>query len=472
MSDVKIAANSDGSRLHISLLWFGPVKLRRAEAWGFLRHPLMMFFFVLIFAIIVIANNDPASVKVPFALRAAIYALAPLSSTALVMLWIELRLALARQHPVRINLAPVVFVAILCIVPVSDEAQRIFIVPAPFTWPELIAKVIFYAGLAEILLACAIVFFAEGVLKEMRERAAARKSPGPKTAARTGAPILRFRLFGLKPVDVSYGDFLTGLIHPKAQIVFVLYFMAVLAGNASSASAQGQIIFRTAFYFFSVMIGWAVWVGVVGLWRAFGRKVDGVIDIPTSLTMLVSTLLVAPIADVYDRAWITPEAFDWARLVARMIFYLTLAHVSTALVMALVAEDIIADVKARRKTAEATVPPAPEPPKAPQLTVGGISFDADRLLMLQARRNVVELVLRDTVHRISGPLSERVAELPPDMGRMVHRSVWVAEARISRHRREGREIALDLDGGHSVTIALSRQAELLPWLRELAEQRN
>lgn len=57
-------------------------------------------------------------------------------------------------------------------------------------------------------------------------------------------------------------------------------------------------------------------------------------------------------------------------------------------------------------------------------------------------------------------LTQAASLLPEDAGRQVHRSWWVAHNSVHSHKREGRDIKLELTNGTLVPVSRSRVAEL------------
>lgn len=54
------------------------------------------------------------------------------------------------------------------------------------------------------------------------------------------------------------------------------------------------------------------------------------------------------------------------------------------------------------------------------------------------------------------PLGEAIGMLPPEDGRQVHRSWWVAREALENHKREGRDIKLTLTNGLEVPVSRSK----------------
>lgn len=108
--------------------------------------------------------------------------------------------------------------------------------------------------------------------------------------------------------------------------------------------------------------------------------------------------------------------------------------------------------------------------QGPKITVKDLSLPAADVLHIEAEGNYTIIHTAKRRHQILMRFAQVLAQMPDGMGLQVHRSHWVAIGAIKGHRRAGRDIVVTLVTGAEITVAQSRQAELLPRLRALVPQ--
>ncbi|QFT76021.1 LytTR family DNA-binding domain-containing protein [Erythrobacter sp. THAF29] len=77
------------------------------------------------------------------------------------------------------------------------------------------------------------------------------------------------------------------------------------------------------------------------------------------------------------------------------------------------------------------------------------------VLALSVEDHYVHIHASDRREMLLMPLSEAIDLLPDGTGERVHRSWWVARSSVAGHRREGRDIELDLVNGTKVPVSRS-----------------
>lgn len=108
-------------------------------------------------------------------------------------------------------------------------------------------------------------------------------------------------------------------------------------------------------------------------------------------------------------------------------------------------------------------------PKQTQVRVANRLFEAGDILLIQAERTHVVLTTAGGRQILPGPFAAVVAQMPVSLGQQVSRSDWVATSAVLEVQRQGRDVVLLCQYGHSVRVATSRQAKLRDWLDRLAE---
>lgn len=111
-------------------------------------------------------------------------------------------------------------------------------------------------------------------------------------------------------------------------------------------------------------------------------------------------------------------------------------------------------------------------PVSPKLAFKDVTLPASDVLQIEAEGNYILIHTAKRRHTILMRFSQAVALMPKDLGFQVHRSHWIATSAIKGYRRMGRDILVRLETGAEVTVAQSRQAEVLPRLRAVLAERD
>jgi hypothetical protein len=105
------------------------------------------------------------------------------------------------------------------------------------------------------------------------------------------------------------------------------------------------------------------------------------------------------------------------------------------------------------------------------LEIGGRQFHPDTILHIRADGNYVHLTTDDQTVLLPGPLGHILAGMPDDLGRQIHRSLWVAEHAVTGYRRDKRDLLVTLRDGTEVKVAIPRHQETLSWLQQVLTQK-
>ncbi|MFN4155881.1 MAG: LytTR family DNA-binding domain-containing protein [Paracoccaceae bacterium] len=128
--------------------------------------------------------------------------------------------------------------------------------------------------------------------------------------------------------------------------------------------------------------------------------------------------------------------------------------------------------------------PAPEPPPAtegqyphdarpvpeviaavlPAVTLFGQPFARASIFLIEAEEHYVAVTLQEgTRHLLRGRIADAIAAMPPELGRQVHRSYWVATTAVAGFRPEKSGAHLILTNGQTVPVARPRIPEVRVW---------
>lgn len=271
-------------------------------------------------------------------------------------------------------------------------------------------------------------------------------------------PTRKIRVLWLDPVVGRWSDVVAVLRHPVTPLLFAGLVAMVFFANRTPEAQQVSVLWRLALYAASPLVAFGLVLGWMAL--RFGRRPprDGVIDL--TLPVLLGVVLVVPPNQYVQVFYIGDEVFSWLKLALRIMFYSVIGLAMTVVLVVFLAPRLVA----RRMQADLD--------RQSTVVLAGKPVVTHDLVKLEAQRNRVLLTLRSGQDTLPGPLADRIAELPTDLGRLVHRSVWIREGAVTGHRRDGRDIVIDLDGGHRTVAAASRHSDLLPWLQSLAQARD
>lgn len=296
-------------------------------------------------------------------------------------------------------------------------------------------------------------------------------------SADTGqGPTLAIRVLWTDPVDYPSSGVVKIVVHPYFLMFQGLVFVAITLSNNDPQLMHVPFAYRGLVYLLGVLATCGIVFGWIA-WRAAsitsGREV-----LNLSPVLFLANAIVIPITDLIEKRVFLNTDVAPLGVIVLVLFYTAMAQIGTALLLAFFGEQMSRDLTPPPQAAEARpaspalteapatpAEPAPLPPAGP--SVGGVPVDLSTLVSLQAQGNYVEVVTLTDRHRVAGPLSARIAELPVGLGRLVHRSVWVRAGAVKGFHREGRDLIVTLAGGHRVTTAQSRRDEVLPWLQSL-----
>ncbi len=153
-------------------------------------------------------------------------------------------------------------------------------------------------------------------------------------------------------------------------------------------------------------------------------------------------------------------------VVLAVLLYQAIGEAFLAVLDRKMAARILADVRALHASG---TPPEPEPTA---LVAGTTHVPHAALLRLGAQGNYVKVTTDSGETLVTGPLSTLVAQLPEDLGALVHRSDWVATRAVASVSREGRSTSLTLTDGETVRVASSREAAIRDWLSLFPSERT
>lgn len=124
--------------------------------------------------------------------------------------------------------------------------------------------------------------------------------------------------------------------------------------------------------------------------------------------------------------------------------------------------DFIASESGRIGGMDVTAPFVPE-----RVTLFGQSFALHAIRLIEAEEHYVSITL-DTGARtlLRGRIADAVAVMPPDLGRRVHRSFWVATSAVDGFRQTKTGAHVILTDGRCIPLARGRIAELRDWAEQ------
>lgn len=114
-------------------------------------------------------------------------------------------------------------------------------------------------------------------------------------------------------------------------------------------------------------------------------------------------------------------------------------------------------------------PGAAERPHYPVVNILGVDFRSDEVLALSAEAHYVSVLQTNGKTRLlRGRISDAADAMPPALGRMVHRSHWVAADAADTLILNGRNYVLLLKNGKRLPVARNRQNEIKAWLGQMS----
>ncbi|MEQ8772903.1 MAG: LytTR family DNA-binding domain-containing protein [Erythrobacter sp.] len=111
------------------------------------------------------------------------------------------------------------------------------------------------------------------------------------------------------------------------------------------------------------------------------------------------------------------------------------------------------DCEDRSKTAEPSTDGAREVGVGKSALHERLPAHFPAILALSVEDHYVRVLAADRSEMLLMPLAQAAELMPPGAGQQVHRSWWVARSAVTGHRREGRDIRLELEGGLVVPVS-------------------
>lgn len=280
--------------------------------------------------------------------------------------------------------------------------------------------------------------------------------------------MLRIARLGGGERDLFVDEIASLLRHPyatSAYLVFLLVSLATTLFHSGPAGALPGINLRLPLVALGAIAGGLLALG--GLWVLLHlTRHRQVVRLHLSLPMALSVLAAqAATALMLQTVFgiVTPSAPIWVMILT--VLYATCEGLA-ALILGTMANRILADIR------RGPVSGAP-PPLTPVLRAGTTTLPAPSVLRLQAQGNYVALWTETSVLTVPGPFGTLLAQMPDDLGCLVHRSEWVATRAVASAHRQGRSAVLVLTTGDSVRVAASRTASVRDWMaRFLAPPRR
>ena len=113
-------------------------------------------------------------------------------------------------------------------------------------------------------------------------------------------------------------------------------------------------------------------------------------------------------------------------------------------------------------------PEQSEAPPEPIISLFGIDFRSGDISVLSAEAHYVSVVQRNGKTKLlRGRISDAADAMPPDLGRLVHRSHWVAAHAVETMVQDGRNHVLLLKDGRRLPVARNRQHDIRNWVEHL-----
>lgn len=278
--------------------------------------------------------------------------------------------------------------------------------------------------------------------------------PVPSSQPDTRA-YLYFGLFGLHPVQTDRDNLYNIALRSVVPTVVVLALGVILSQKGLAGPLQIAASASVPVLMAAMTLGWVVW-----LFRRFPEGRAAPFDLALPIAVAAFT---ASCGDFAIHALTQSLPSSVLTMGGHMlVVWLLWTGVGIA------ATSVILFISTFGPNAGA----ATRAPGFRRLNIAGRDIARDTLVMLEANGNSVVMV---TVHgrdTLPGPLADRIAELPAGLGKLIHRSVWVSADAVEGYTRKGRDVVVELAGGNRAVAASSRHAEVLPWLRDLMEERE
>lgn len=262
--------------------------------------------------------------------------------------------------------------------------------------------------------------------------------------------------------DINWHEFQQMLTHRKfVALVLSLLAVVIFVKPYEGIYAFGPI--ELTLFYSSGLI--SLMAGLVVLVFLFQRRFP---IVPTAavlaLAVVLATLWNAGVALLLGGPM--PSIGTMAMI---MVFNLVFAFLGEMLLATFLFDPILADVRAalpHGASAFAGAGATTGKGDDPQLvTLLGEQIDSAEVLYLRADTHYVTVALADGPRPyLRGRISDAVQAMPGDLGRMVHRSHWVAASAVQGVRQEGRNLILKMSDGVELPVARNRQQEVRDWL--------
>lgn len=306
---------------------------------------------------------------------------------------------------------------------------------------------------------------------------------------------LRFRLINRDEVSASPGELPRLLLHPSYFAAYFVVLAAVIASHVWDASTPLSVVQEVAHVLLGMTWGFITLFGVLLYADARAARGADVVIYATPLYLCVMTtaLLVETLSDRFLGGVAT---FDLPGLALHFAFHYLLCEIWGGFVVYFLAPSVLASLRAGQgQDADLVARTSAEPPRElaltelvpvegaltdlppPVVTCGGSGavalhigdqhVMAADILHLRAQAGQVEVVTVEGRHMMPGPFTSVVAQLPAQLGRQVSRSDWVATAAVRGVQQGGRHVVLQLRGGRTIPIAVSRLPGLQDWVDDL-----
>ena len=224
-------------------------------------------------------------------------------------------------------------------------------------------------------------------------------------------------------------------------------FLGVTGGFGTYLEAP--LVNRLAAWILEFWLGTLIYSPLISLGARFGGQRGWPLWATVPAAVLVSSLAMTPLT-YFISAWVMGSrqtAPFLERYGDTLLVALPVAGAYTALRL--------------RLAAGATTKPEPAAPPAPRRTAflsrlpGRLGHD---LMCLEMEDHYVRAHTAQGSDLILMRMRDAVAELDGLAGLQVHRSWWVAEAAVTGHKREGRQLSLVLKTGMEAPVARSAEA--------------
>jgi len=229
-----------------------------------------------------------------------------------------------------------------------------------------------------------------------------------------------------------------------------------------------SLFYAAAFSSFVALLYFALYVSHRFNLRAYSLFTVGFAGLGASLSGLIAALILgAPMPSAKDMALVTG-------------FNLVFCYLGEIIQSTFIIPRILADLRGRpprdflteflvsesgslgvveQETSESNSVDLATP-----LMIFGQSFLAEQILLIEAEEHYVSLTLENGTRRLlRGRIADAVAVMPPNLGRQVHRSYWVAAAAVLEWRPEKSGAKLVLTNGMAVPVARHRLSDVRTW---------